>query len=96
MFMSFHLMKIYIKNPETEIKLFLCPSTSSDTDGCAADTSAYIYARRGSFSEFDINDNLGYGTVGEEFSCFCQKIKIKMTICDGEFLEMLVPRLDDL
>ena len=66
-------MKTYIKNPETETKLFLCPSTSSDTNGCAADTSAHIYARGGSFSELGINGNLGWGTVGESFFYFCQK-----------------------
>ena len=64
---------IYIRNPERETKLFLCPSTSSDTDGCAADTSAHIYARGGSFSELGINDNLGWGIVGEDFFYFCQK-----------------------
>ena len=66
-------MKTYIKNPETETKLFLCPSTSSDTDGCAADTSVRIYAHGGFFSELGINGNLGWGTVGECFFCFCQK-----------------------
>jgi len=75
MFMLFHLIKTYIRNPETETKLFLCPSTSSDTDGCAADTSAHIYARGGSFFELGINGNLGWGTVGEGFFCFCQKNK---------------------
>ena len=59
----------------TETKLFLYSSTSSDTDGCAADTSAHIYARGGSFFELGINGNLGWGTVGEGFSCFCQKNK---------------------
>ena len=88
MFMPFHLMKTYIRNPETETKLFLCPSTSSDTDGCAADTSAHIYAREGSFSELGINGNLGWGTVGEGFSRFCQK-KIRMATWDRELLEML-------
>ena len=74
--MSFHLMKTYIRNPETETKLFFfCPSTSSDTDGCAADTSAHIYTRGGSFFELGINGNLGWGTVGEGFFCFCQKNK---------------------
>ena len=73
MFMPFHLMKTYIRNPEIEIKLFLCPFTSSDTDGCAADTSAHVYARGGSFSEFSINGNLGWGTVGESFSVFAKK-----------------------
>ena len=66
MFMPFHLMKTYIKNSETEAKLFLCPSTSSDTDGCAVDTSAHIYARRGFFFELVINDNLGWGTLGDD------------------------------
>ena len=75
MFMPFHLMKTYVRNPEIEIKLFLCTSTSSDTDGCAADTSAHIYARGGSFSELGINDNLGWRTVGECFFFFCQKNK---------------------
>ena len=75
MFMSFRLIKTYIRNPEIETKLFLCPSTSSDTDGCATDTSAHIYARGGSFSELGINDNLGLGTIGEGFFCFCQKNK---------------------
>jgi len=75
MFMPFHLMKTYIRNPETEIKLFLRHSTSSDTDGCAADTSAHIYARGGSFFELGINDNLGWGTIGEDFFYFCQKNK---------------------
>ena len=73
MFMPFHLMKTYIKNSETETKLFLCPSTSSDTDGCAADTSAHIYARGGSFSELGINGNLGWGTVREDFFLFLPK-----------------------
>ena len=89
MFMPFHLMKTYIRNPETETKLFLCPSTSSDTDGCAADTSAHIYARGGFFSELGINGNLGWRTVGEDFFCFYQK-KIRMTTWDGELLEMLL------
>ena len=75
MFMPLHLMKSYIRNPEIETKLCLCPSTSSDTNGCAADTSAHIYARGGSFSELGINDNLGLGTIGEGFFCFCQKNK---------------------
>ena len=75
MFMPFHLMKTYIRNLETEIKLFLYPSTSSDTDGCAADTSVHIYARRGYFSEIGINGNLRCGTVGEDFFYFCQKNK---------------------
>ena len=52
--MLFHLMKTYIRNPETETKLFLCTSTSSDTDGCAADTNTYIPR----FFEFGINGNL--------------------------------------
>ena len=73
--MPFHLMKTYIRNSETETKLFLCPSISSDTDGCAADTSAHIYARGGFFSELGINGNLGWGIVGEGFFCFCQKNK---------------------
>ena len=73
--MPFHLIKTYIRNPEIEIKLFLCPSTSSDTDGCAADTSAHIYAHGGAFSELGINGNLGWETVGEDFFCFCQKNK---------------------
>ena len=77
------------QEPETETKLFLCPSTSSDTDGCAADTSAHIYARGGSFFKLGINGNLGWGAVGEGFFCFCQK-KIRMTIWDGEILEMLL------
>ena len=77
MFMPFHLMKTYIRNPETETKLFLCPSISSDTDGCAADTSAHIYARGGSFFELGINGNLGWGTVGEGFFLFLPK-KIRM------------------
>jgi len=80
MFMPFHLMKIYIRDPETETKLFLCSSTSSDTDGCAA-------ARGGSFFELGINGNLGWGTVGEGFFCFCQKIR--MVTWDEELLEML-------
>ena len=75
MFMPFHLMKTYTRNPEIETKLFLCPSTSSDTDGCAADTRAHIYARGGSFFELDINGNLGWKNVGEGFFCFCQKNK---------------------
>ena len=62
--MPSHLIKTYIRNPEIETKLFLCTSTSSDTDGCAADTSAHIYARRGSFSELGINGNLGWKTLG--------------------------------
>jgi len=90
--MPFHLMKSYIRNPETEIKLCLCPSTSFDTDGCAVDTSAHIYARGGSFSEFSINDNLGWGTVGESFFCFCQK-KIRMVIWNGELVCNLSPPL---
>ena len=68
-------MKTYIKNPEIETKLFLCPSTSSDTDGCATDTSAHIYARGGSFSQLGINGNLGWGTVGKVFSVFAKKNK---------------------
>ena len=75
MFIPFHLMKTYIRNSETETKLFLCPSSSFDMDGCAADTSAHIYARGGSFFELGINGNLGWGTVGEGFFCFCQKNK---------------------
>jgi len=75
MFMPFHLIKTYIRNPETETKLFLCPSTSSDTDGCAADMSVNIYARGGSFFELGINDNLEWKTVGEYFFCFCQQNK---------------------
>src|SRR6185312_3556033 len=71
--MPFHLMKTYIRNPETETKLFLCPSTSSDTDGCAADTSAHIYARGGSFSELGINDNLGWGLLEKVFFVFAKK-----------------------
>jgi len=67
--MPFHLMKTYIRNPETETQLFLYPSTSSDTNGCAADTCG------GSFSELGINGNLGWGTIGEDFFCFCQKNK---------------------
>ena len=82
-------MKTYIRNLETEIKLFLCPSTSSDTDGCAVDTSAHIYARGGSFSELGINGNLGWRTVGEDFFYFCQK-KIRMAIWDRKLLEMLL------
>ena len=73
--MSFHLMKTYIMNPEIETKLFLCHFTFSDTDGCAADTSAHIYAHGGAFSELGINGNLGWETVGEDFFCFCQKNK---------------------
>ena len=73
MFMPFHLIKTYIRNPEIETKLFLCPSTSSDTDGCAADTSAHIYAREGSFSELGINGNLGRETVEFFFSVFAKK-----------------------
>ena len=73
MFMLFHLMKTYIRNPETETKLFLCPSTSSNTDGCAADTSAHIYARRGSFSELGINGNPGWEHLGKVFSIFAKK-----------------------
>ena len=73
--MSFHLMKNYIINPETETKLFLWSSTSSDTDRCAADTNAYIYARGDSFSELGINDNLGWETVRESFFYFCKKNK---------------------
>ena len=73
--MYFHLMKTYIRNPETETKLFLCPSTSSDTDGCAADKNAHIYARGDSFSELGINGNQGWGTVREGFFCFCKKNK---------------------
>jgi len=69
-------MKTYIRNSKIETKLFLCPFTSSDKEGCAADTrSAHIYARGGSFSEFGINGNLGRRTVGEGFFCFCQKNK---------------------
>ena len=71
MFMLFHLMKTYIRNLETEIKLCLCPSTSSK--GCAADTSAQIYARGGSFSELGINGNLGRETVEFFFSVFAKK-----------------------
>ena len=63
-------MKTYIRNHEIEIKLFLCLSTSSDTDGCAANTSAHIYECRGSFSELSINDNLGWGTIGKIFFLF--------------------------
>ena len=33
--------------------------------GYAADTSARIYARGGSFSELGINGNLGWGTLGD-------------------------------
>ena len=73
--MPFHLMITYIRNPETETKLFLCPSTSSDTNGCAADTSAHIYARGGSFFKLGINGNLGWGTVGEGFFLFLPKKK---------------------
>ena len=82
-------MKTYIRNPETETKLFLCPSTSSDTDGCAADTSAHIYARGGSFFELGINGNLGWGTVREDFFSIFAK-KIRMAIWDRKLLEMLL------
>jgi hypothetical protein len=58
MFMSFRLLKTYIRNPQTERKLFLCPSISSDTNTCATDMSAYIWACGGSFSELVINVNL--------------------------------------
>ena len=76
MFMPFHLMKTYIRNPETETKLFLCPSTSSDTDGCAADTSAHIYARGGSFFELGINGNLEWKKLLEKiFSVFANKTR---------------------
>jgi len=67
-------MKTYIRNSETETKLFLCPFTSSDTEGCAADMrSAHIYARGGTFSELGINGNLGWRTVGEGFFLFLSK-----------------------
>jgi len=83
MFMPFHLMKTYIRNSETETKLFLCPFTSSDTEGCAADMrSAHIYARGGTFSELGINGNLGWRTVGEGFFLFLPK-KIRMATWDG-------------
>ena len=76
MFMPFHLMKTYIRNPETETKLFFfCPSTSSDTDGCAADTSTHIYARGGSFSELGINGNLGRELLEKIFFVFAKKNK---------------------
>ena len=71
--MLFHLIKTYIRNLETETKLFLCPSTSSDMDGCAADTSAHIYAREGSFSELGINGNLGWELLEKVFSVFAKK-----------------------
>jgi len=75
MFMRFHLMKTYIRNSETETKLCLCLSTSSDMDRWAADMSAHIYARGGSFSKLGINGNMGWRTVGEDFFFFCQKNK---------------------
>jgi hypothetical protein len=66
-------------------KLFLYPSTSSNTGGCAADCCAHICARGVGFSQHGINDNLKWGTVGEVFFCFCQKII--MATWDGELLE---------
>ena len=93
--MPFHLMKIYIRNPEIETKLFLCHFTFSDTDGCAADTSAHIYARRGSFSELGINGNLGWRTVGEDFFCFCQK-KNKNDNLGWGTLEDALRRIQDI
>ena len=87
MFTSFHQMKTYIRNPETEIKLFLCPTTSSDTDGCAADTSTHIYARGCSFSKLGINGNLGWKLLEKVFSVFAKKIR--MATWDGKVLEVL-------
>jgi hypothetical protein len=55
-------MRTYIRDPETEIKLCLCSSTSSDMDGCGADTSMHICVHEG-FFELGINDNLRRGTV---------------------------------
>jgi hypothetical protein len=83
MFMPFHILKTYIRNPKIEIKLFLYPSTSSDTKECAAGTSVHICACGGSFSEHGINDNLRWETVG---GFFCRL----MTTWDGELLEILI------
>ena len=63
---------------------YVLPSLLIRTD--APRIRAHIYTRGGSFSELGINGNLGWGTVGESFFCFCQK---KMTAWDGELLEML-------
>jgi len=86
--MLFHLIKTYIRNPETETKLFLCPSTSSDTDGCAADTSAHIYAGGGSFFRTWHKWQLEMGNYWRRFFLFLPK-KIRMATWDGELLEML-------
>jgi hypothetical protein len=45
--MLFHLLKSYIRNPEIETNLVLCPSTSCATEGCAADTRAHMRAPKG-------------------------------------------------
>jgi hypothetical protein len=69
MFIPLHLLKTYIMNPETETKLCLCHSTSSDTQGDVVDTSVHICTREDSFSELGINDNIRWRT-GEYFFLF--------------------------
>jgi hypothetical protein len=54
-------------------KLFLHPSTSSNTGGCAADRCAYICTHGVGFSQLGTNDNLRWGSVGESFSVFAKK-----------------------
>jgi hypothetical protein len=71
------------QEPEKKTKLLLYPSTSFDTEGCAADS-----ARGVCFSQLEINGNLRWGTVGEEF--FVLAKKITMATWDGDLLELLM------
>jgi hypothetical protein len=62
----------YRQKRRIEIKVFLCPSTTSDMDKCAGYGCTYMRVRR-LFSELGINDILGWRTVGEGFFVFVRK-----------------------
>jgi hypothetical protein len=77
----------YRQKRRIEIKVFLCPSTTSDMDKCAGYGCTYMRVRR-LFSELGINDILGWRTVGEGFFVFVIKKEWQPRI-NGKLLEMI-------
>jgi hypothetical protein len=71
MFMTFYLLKTYIRNPSLFFISFSPSHLQGNTDG-NHDPRAHIYSWRGEFCQVSIFAKLVCQTVGGQFLLFCQ------------------------
>jgi hypothetical protein len=74
MFIPFHLLKTYIRNPSLYLFLF-SPSHLSKNDSAKRAPRAYIYALEAGFPQVAKSCRVFCQTVGEVFLTFLPKIK---------------------